>query len=115
LGRCKEWWEFGAGCIHYISSIKFDTAPCGAHLYQNENFEGDVYYAVDDIPKLTDIQGCDGNWNDCVESIKVDAECKATLYDNEGYGGHFMVVSGESSSIVFNDKTSSVKVFKAAQ
>lgn len=109
-------------------SIKIEgSAGCQAVLYGDENYEGKEKVVDSDIPDLeaevddppccrTNMFGCWWHcWDAVVSSIKVDPGCEVTLYKDKDYGEDtgYIVLSGSSSSLHFQNRASSLTGFKA--
>lgn len=82
----------------------------GVTLFTDDNFRGRVEKHFDHASSL------DGNMvgNDSASSVKVDAGCRATLYEHASFQGRSFVVTGDVRSLrntpVGNDAVSSLRV-----
>jgi len=114
-----KWGAYGADATtitNYVSGLRiassYREAAHQVTLYQNVNYGG--WNASLSIGDYTSAQLVAlGFTNDDASSIRVPVGLKATIYENNNFGGTSAVVTSDNSNlgtISFNDKISSVKI-----
>ncbi len=78
---------------------------CWVELYENENFLGKVQ-KFSPVGSYNDL----GSFNGITSSVKIKEGCTATLYAEAGLKNHHITIAGDSTSLDFAGRTTSVKL-----